>query len=74
MIYKNEDNVPLHSHPNEQSGYVISGEYILKFSNYNQILKPGDSYSIPINIEHSWKVIKGGEVIDVFTPLREEYL
>jgi quercetin dioxygenase-like cupin family protein len=74
MNYKIGDNVPLHSHPNEQSGYVISGKYIIKYQDINEILNPGDSYSIPENIDHSWEVIKGGEVIDFFTPPRQDYL
>lgn len=32
MLYKTTDHVPFHQHPNEQSGYVISGKYILKFN------------------------------------------
>ena len=74
MIYKKGQTVPMHSHPNEQSGYVISGEHIIRFKDFNEILKPGDSYSIPENVDHSWEVIKGGEVIDVFTPPRLDYL
>jgi quercetin dioxygenase-like cupin family protein len=71
MNYQVGDNVPLHSHPNEQCGYVISGQYWIIFENDNEILNPGDSYSIPENVEHSWLVITGGEVIDVFTPPRQ---
>ena len=74
MNYKVGDKVPIHSHPNEQSGYVISGEYLIKYGKFNELLKKGDSYSIPENIEHSWEVITGGEVIDVFTPPRKDYL
>ena len=74
MNYKVGDNVPKHSHPNEQSGYVISGKYRIQYQNYNEILLPGDSYSIPENIEHSLVVIEAGEVIDVFTPIRQDYL
>ena len=74
MNYKIGDSVPLHSHPNEQSGYVISGMYRIKYQDFNEILVAGDSYSISANIEHSWEVITGGEVIDVFTPLRQDYL
>jgi len=74
MLYKTTDNVPTHSHPNEQNGYIVSGKYRLQFSDYNEILEAGDSYSIPANIEHSIKIIEAGEVIDVFTPLREDYL
>ncbi len=74
MNYKVGDSVPFHSHPNEQSGYVISGKHRITFQDISEILAPGDSYSIPENIEHSWEVIEGGEVIDVFTPPRHEYL
>ena len=36
MLYKIEDKVPFHSHPNEQSGYVLNGKYRIKFSEYDQ--------------------------------------
>ena len=74
MNYKVNDKVPPHSHPNEQSGYVISGEYIIEYGQVKAILVKGDSYSIPENMIHSWEVIKEGEVIDTFTPPREDYL
>ena len=74
MNYKVGDKVPYHSHPNEQNGYVISGEYLIEYRQTKEIIKQGDSYSIPGNIEHSLKVIKAGEVIDVFTPPRKDYL
>lgn len=32
MLYKSADNVPFHKHANEQSGYIISGKYNLKFN------------------------------------------
>jgi quercetin dioxygenase-like cupin family protein len=74
MIYKVGDNVPLHSHPNEQSGYIISGKYRIKYQNINEILNPGDSHSIPENIEHSMEVIETGDIIDTFSPPRQDYL
>jgi len=74
MNYVAGNKVPFHSHPNEQSGYVISGKFRIRYQNINQILNPGDSYSIAEDIKHSWEVIEGGEVIDVFTPPRQDYL
>lgn len=68
------NSVPMHSHPNEQSGYVISGKHRIKYLNIDEVLHAGDSYSIPENIEHSWEVIENGEVIDVFTPPRFDYM
>ncbi|MBN1636475.1 MAG: hypothetical protein JW920_08175 [Deltaproteobacteria bacterium] len=32
MLYKQGDFVPLHKHPNEQSGYVLSGRYRIAFN------------------------------------------
>jgi quercetin dioxygenase-like cupin family protein len=74
MNYKVGDKVSLHSHPNEQNGYIISGRYILEIGQLKEILEKGDSYSIPENMAHSWEVIHEGEVIDTFTPPREDYL
>jgi quercetin dioxygenase-like cupin family protein len=74
MLYKKTDFVPFHKHPNEQSGYIISGRYKLSFENQEYILTVGDTYSIPENIEHSLEVIEQGEIIDVFTPVRKDYL
>ena len=74
MNYKVGDNVPLHFHPNEQSGYVISGKYRIKYQDINEILNSGDSYSVPENVEHSWEVLEDGEVIDTFIPPRQDYL
>ncbi len=63
-----------HQHPHEQSGYVISGRYELTIGSESYELQTGDSYSIPGNQTHSFKVIEAGEVVDVFTPIREDYL
>lgn len=74
MLYKSTDSVPFHKHPNEQSGYVISGRYKLKFGGEVYELAEGDSYSIPSNMEHSIEILEAGEVVDVFTPIRQDYL
>lgn len=63
-----------HKHPHEQSGYVISGKYLMVVDGQEYELNPGDSYVIPGNVPHSFKVIEDGEVIDVFTPIRKDYL
>jgi quercetin dioxygenase-like cupin family protein len=74
MLYKKEDNVPFHKHPNEQSGYVISGRYRIIFGSIDQVIGPGDSYSIPRNEEHRIEIIEPGEVLDFFSPPRKDYL
>ncbi|MDO5785011.1 MAG: cupin domain-containing protein [Eubacteriales bacterium] len=63
-----------HSHPHEQSGYVISGKYCLTVEEQTYELTAGDSYAIPGGIRHSFRVLEAGEVVDVFTPARKDYL
>jgi quercetin dioxygenase-like cupin family protein len=65
--------VPLHSHPHEQCGTVISGEMQLTIGQETRLLKPGDSYIIPGGVEHMATVQEPARVLDVFSPVREEY-
>lgn len=66
--------VPMHRHPHEQAGTVISGEMELTIAGETRVLKSGDCYIIPGDIEH--KAVAGADgahVIDIFAPIREEY-
>jgi quercetin dioxygenase-like cupin family protein len=66
--------VPTHSHPHEQCGTVISGQMALTIAGETRLLEPGDSYIIPGGVEHSATSGDGpARVIDVFSPVREEY-
>ena len=74
MNYVDGNFATTHQHPHEQSGYVISGSYRLVIAEQVFELHSGDSYAIPGNVPHSFEVLQGGQVIDVFTPAREDYL
>ena len=74
MNFKTEDNVPFHKHPNEQSGYVVSGRYKMKIKDSEDIISEGDSYSIGEDVFHAIEVIEPGVIIDVFTPIRQDYI
>lgn len=63
-----------HQHPHEQSGYVISGRYELVIGADKYEMTAGDTYAIPGGQIHSFRVLEAGEVVDVFTPPREDYL
>ncbi|MCD8190605.1 MAG: cupin domain-containing protein [Clostridiales bacterium] len=63
-----------HRHPHEQCGYVISGRYTLTVGAAAYELTAGDTYAIPGGMLHSFRVLEAGEVVDVFTPPREDYL
>lgn len=78
MNYVQGNFATTHQHLHEQCGYIISGKYRLKVelpeNPIDVLLHAGDSYAIPGNTPHSFEVLQGGEVIDVFTPQREDYL
>jgi quercetin dioxygenase-like cupin family protein len=74
MNYTAGSIVGFHQHPNEQSGYVISGKIRFKSGDVDEILEPGDTYTIPENTQHSFEIIESGQVVDFFSPPREDYL
>ena len=66
--------VPLHTHPQEQSGIIIEGELEMGVDGNVRILKPGDMYIIPGGVEHYAKASTGSaKVLDIFSPVREDY-
>ncbi len=66
--------VEVHSHPHEQIGYCVSGEVVMAIGGDERALHPGDSYAIPGGVEHYAKANVDSVVIDIFHPVREEYL
>jgi len=66
--------IPLHGHPHEQTGYLVSGRMEFFIDGVKQSTEPGDSWSIPSNVEHSATAIEDTLVVEVFSPIREDYL
>jgi len=66
--------IPIHSHPHEQIGYMISGHMTLTVNGEVYNAEPGDSWCIPSNVEHGVEVLEDSLVIEVFSPVREDYL
>lgn len=66
--------IPIHSHPHEQIGYMISGQMTFTVNGEVHTAEPGDSWCIPSNVEHGVEVLEDSLVIEVFSPVREDYL
>lgn len=66
--------VPNHSHPNEQTGYLISGHMVFTVAGNRYTARPGDSWCIGAGIEHSAEVVEDSIAVEVFSPVREDYL
>ncbi|HET8945262.1 MAG TPA: cupin domain-containing protein [Dehalococcoidia bacterium] len=65
--------VPMHTHPHEQTGYVVSGRMRLQIASETLDLNPGDAYMIPGGAEHEATALEPLVIVDVFSPPREEY-
>lgn len=64
----------VHSHPHSQVTYIISGKFELQVGSEKKILKAGDSFYIPPYVEHGTVNLVSGELLDVFSPVREDFL
>ncbi len=65
--------VPNHSHPHEQVGYVVSGRLRMVINGETSELGTGDSYHAPSNIPHSVVTLESSVVVDTFNPPRDDY-
>ena len=67
--------IPLHDHPHEQAGIMISGKLRLTIGDETRTIGPGEMYLIPPNIPHRAIAEEGPVVVlDVFSPIREDYV
>ena len=66
--------LPLHNHPHEQTGYLVSGRMRFVVDGKTHLAEPGDSWCIAGDVKHSAEVLEDSVVIEVFSPMREEYL
>jgi quercetin dioxygenase-like cupin family protein len=66
--------IPRHSHPHEQTGYLVSGA--LRFTVGDEVFDamPGDCWCVEGGVEHEAVVLEDSVAIEVFSPVREEYL
>jgi len=66
--------LPRHSHPHEQTGYLIAGRIRLSMGDDTVEVGPGDSWCVPGNVEHGAEILEDAIAVEVFSPVREDYL
>jgi quercetin dioxygenase-like cupin family protein len=62
-----------HSHPHHQLVYVVSGAIRADIGGRIIEARAGDSFVVDGGVEHQAWALEPSEVLDVFTPLREDY-
>ena len=66
--------LPIHAHPYEQTGYLVTGRMRLKIGGEEFDARAGDSWNIPMNVEHGSEIAEDSVALEVFSPARKDYL
>jgi quercetin dioxygenase-like cupin family protein len=64
----------VHSHPHRQVTYVVRGRFRFSYAGTDTDVVAGDGWFVPPGVPHGAAAIEAGELIDVFTPARTDFL
>ena len=66
--------VPEHHHESEQFSYIITGALRFTIAGEEVIVRGGELMEIPSNVPHSAVAIEHTTGIDIFSPIRADWL
>ncbi len=64
----------VHEHFHSQSTYVVSGKFEVMIKGEKRILEAGDGFYIEPDAPHGAVCLEDGILIDVFSPMRQDFL
>ena len=65
----------VHSHDkHEQVSYIVKGSFEVMVGEEKRIITKGDSFYAGLNIPHGVVALEDSVILDVFTPIREDFL
>lgn len=64
----------LHQHYHSQITHVESGIFEVEIDGKRKMLTAGDAYYIPPHVMHGCVCLEAGVLIDVFSPMREDFV
>lgn len=73
FIMKEGACLPMHSHPNVQSGYLLKGRIRLYINDEVRELLPGSTWCIQNDLKHWAEILEDSVAIEVFHPAKESY-
>lgn len=65
---------PMHEHYHAQVTYVVSGQFEMTIGDETRIIKGGDCFYIEPHVLHGAICLEDGVLIDVFSPIREDFM
>ena len=64
----------LHSHPHTQITYVVSGEFAFTIDGETKVVRAGDTMLKTDRVIHGCTCLEPGILLDIFTPMREDFV
>lgn len=64
----------MHSHPHTQITYIVSGRFRFTIGSETREVGPGDTLLKQNGVEHGCVCLEAGKLLDIFTPMREDFV
>ena len=64
----------VHTHPHNQNTYVRSGRFRFNAGGEYVEVGPGDTLAFPPDMPHGTLCLEAGTLLDVFAPMREDFV
>jgi len=64
----------IHRHPHRQVTFVERGSFEVQIGSQKKVLRSGDCFFVPPDVDHGVVALEISTLIDVFTPTREDFL
>ncbi|MBR6221219.1 MAG: cupin domain-containing protein [Clostridia bacterium] len=64
----------VHTHPHCQNTYVLSGKFRFTIDGEPVEVGPGDTLAFPSGVPHGTVCLEKGVLLDMFAPMREDFL
>lgn len=66
--------VPEHAHPNEQIATVLEGRVRFHVDGEERVVEAGTTVPLAANVPHEVEALVDSVMLDVFSPVREDWL
>jgi quercetin dioxygenase-like cupin family protein len=64
----------LHHHPHRQVSFIAEGSFEVEINGEKKRLTKGDSFIVEADLVHGVVALEDAAIVDIFTPLREDFL
>ena len=64
----------IHQHPHRQASFVAAGRFLVTVGSEQKELNAGDVFYAAGDTPHGVRALEKGTLVDVFTPIREDFL